>query len=438
MKYNVKFYLDGKKSETYRPIFADVSFAGNRIKCFTGYRVKEIHFNQFSEKNSAIVYGVAHGANGLKGELSVKYNEINSKLDSIKEAIKQLLDSTSVSPSKETIKAAINNTTNKAPKATKNSTDLFWDTFELYTNEAEVSDLRREQLKSCIKQLKRFEISTKSKFTFTSIDGTTISNFEQWLLTDKNSLRKKDKPEGKIARSQNHVSGILKRLRAFYNSDTIKTEIKNGTTVNNPFADFSITAEIYGDPIFLTKKERESLYAFNPENERLQKVKDIFIFQSLVGCRVGDLCKLKVENISENKLQYIPSKTAKGTPKTITIPLNKEAIEILARYNESDGRLLPFITDQRYNDYLRELCKAAGLIRPVIKLNPKTGVSEIKALCDVISSHTARKTFIGVLYSAKVKDDIICSMSGHIEGSKSFLRYRAVDEALKSDAIAEL
>ena len=56
-------------------------------------------------------------------------------------------------------------------------------------------------------------------------------------------------------------------------------------------------------------------------------------------------------------------------------------------------------------------------------------------LCDITSSHIARRTFIGNLYK-KVKDpNIIASMSGHIEGSKAFARYRQIDDDIKQSVI---
>lgn len=56
-------------------------------------------------------------------------------------------------------------------------------------------------------------------------------------------------------------------------------------------------------------------------------------------------------------------------------------------------------------------------------------------LCDIASSHMARRTFIGNLYK-KVKDpNIIASMSGHIEGSKAFARYRYIDDDIKQSVI---
>ena len=54
------------------------------------------------------------------------------------------------------------------------------------------------------------------------------------------------------------------------------------------------------------------------------------------------------------------------------------------------------------------------------------------------SSHIARRTFIGNLYK-KVKDpNLVGALSGHVEGSKAFARYRDIDEDIKKDVVSLL
>jgi integrase len=114
--------------------------------------------------------------------------------------------------------------------------------------------------------------------------------------------------------------------------------------------------------------------------------------------------------------------------------LSNNALEILSRYDYPDGRLLPFITDQRYNTYLKELFRKVEINRIVTRLNPTTGEPEQVKLSDIASSHMARRAFIGNLYG-KVDSGIISSMSGHIQGSKAFTRYYNISQELQVKAI---
>lgn len=47
------------------------------------------------------------------------------------------------------------------------------------------------------------------------------------------------------------------------------------------------------------------------------------------------------------------------------------------------------------------------------------------------SSHLARRTFIGNIYNKVQDPNLISSMTGHVEGSKAFARYRVVDDHIK-------
>lgn len=190
---------------------------------------------------------------------------------------------------------------------------------------------------------------------------------------------------------------------------------QNGVLIHeNPFSQFKIKGEIYGAPICMTKKERDYLYSKEIVDERLAKVRDIFCFQCFVGCRVGDLVELTRENIVDGVLIYSPNKT-KENPTLVKVPLSNIAKEILSRYDLPDGKLLPFITDQRYNEYLKELFEFVGLDRIVTRLNPLTLDSEQIPLHQIASSHLARRTFIHILHR-NVKDSVIASMSGHTKG----------------------
>ena len=97
--------------------------------------------------------------------------------------------------------------------------------------------------------------------------------------------------------------------------------------------------------------------------------------------------------------------------------------------------MLPFISSQKYNESIKRAFLAAGLKRPVQVLNAVTREPEMKPLYSVASSHMARRTFIGNLYK-KVKDpNLIAQLSGHVEGSAAFARYRDIDEEMKMELV---
>lgn len=222
----------------------------------------------------------------------------------------------------------------------------------------------------------------------------------------------------------------MRLLRSFFiwAFETEKTEL-------NPFAKFSIDAEKYGTPFYLTIEERNQLYNFDFKGRKeLSVQRDIFIFQCFVGCRVGDLMRLKASNINNGLLSYVATKTKDEDPELIEVPLSNTALEIVNRYAGGE-MLLPFISDVNYNLAIKDMFRLAGLNRKVARLNPITRLEEHLPLNEVASSHLARRTFIGNLYK-KVKDpNLISSMSGHSPNSKAFARYRSIDNEDKKEAL---
>lgn len=66
----------------------------------------------------------------------------------------------------------------------------------------------------------------------------------------------------------------------------------------------------------------------------------------------------------------------------------------------------------------------------LLYLGPFSNV-RCKPLYEVATSHTARKTFVGNLYKQVPDPNLIASMSGHVEGSRAFNRYRTIDDEMK-------
>lgn len=101
---------------------------------------------------------------------------------------------------------------------------------------------------------------------------------------------------------------------------------------------------------------------------------------------------------------------------------------------DEQGRLFPFISTQGYNDSIKRVLRKCGITRKVNIRNSLTGENEMRPICDVASSHMARRTFVGNAYKQVKDQSIVSKMSGHAEGSKAFSRYRDIDD----DTLAEV
>lgn len=105
-------------------------------------------------------------------------------------------------------------------------------------------------------------------------------------------------------------------------------------------------------------------------------------------------------------------------------------MEILNRYADRD-QLLPFISQQKYNDYLKKIFTLAKITRAVTLLDPVTNTEIVKPLNEIIHSHAARKYFCANLFEQVKDQSIVVEMSAHSPNSIAFQRYRNISYELK-------
>lgn len=228
-------------------------------------------------------------------------------------------------------------------------------------------------------------------------------------------------------RGDNTIAGNMRVLRAFFN-----WLYETGRTRNRPFEGVKVGAGVYGTPYYISVEERNVIASTPMPTKHLEAQRDIFVFQCMVGCRVGDLLRLTPANV----LVYAPHKTKDDglQSRVARVPLHPKAVELMERYRGVDakGRLFPFISQQRYNDAIKEVFTVAGVTRRVVVRDPLTGENSLRPINELASSHLARRTFIGNAYRLVADPNIIGKMSGHAEGSKAFARYRNIeDETLR-------
>lgn len=233
-------------------------------------------------------------------------------------------------------------------------------------------------------------------------------------------------------RGINTVNNLLTLTRTIVNF-----AIANGAPNKNPFDGFEMPGTLYGTPYYLTLEERDKLYNLDiKDNEVLAMYRDMFVFQCLVGCRHGDLVSFVPEDIIDGVLEYIPEKTRNKIGRTVRVPLNGKAMEILKRHPTEQGKpIFGQRFNYKYNDAIRDLLTMAGITRMVTVIDPVTRQEVKKPLNEIGSSHMARRTFIGNLYKQVKDPNLIASMSGHMPGSKAFARYRAIDDEMKQELI---
>lgn len=401
MKYSIKFYPEKRNGKTDNvPVRLSVTYPSNRMEFYTGKRCNVLQWDVEASR-------MKKNQIAPDGSTSSKFN---SYLDEIKVAVDSLFkiyEATSVTPTPEQLRNDLKTKLGKEVKIEPEKIGFF-ERFEQYMKDAPLSHGRVKHVGTTRNKVQSFRPGT----TFDSVDSQYLTDFKNYLL-------------GECNLSNNTTVCEIRRLRAFFGWAKGK-----GWTANYPFTSFEIGQESYGKPVYITIEERDKLYHAIIKDKTLAIVRDIFCFQSFIGCRVGDLLKMTKANIIGGNIEYIASKKKGKDPRVARVPLTEKAKAILAKYNFPDGKLLPFLNEPDYNEHLKLLFKleTVKLTRMVTIPDPKTRTNVQISIADLVSSHMARKIFIGALYKKGIKNEIIASMSGHVENSKAFSRYYNIDE----------
>ena len=187
--------------------------------------------------------------------------------------------------------------------------------------------------------------------------------------------------------------------------------------------------------VFLDLDEFNRVYNFEfPENKQyLERTRDVFCFQCLTSLRYSDVSKLKKTDILNDKVSLVTEKT----DEILEIPLNNQAKAILSKYDNFDSiRALPVISNQKMNEYIKEVCYLVGLNQVVNKTyyKGKDRITESFKKYELISTHTGRRTFICLALANNIPPQTVMKITGHSD-YKSMQPYIDVTDQSKVDAV---
>lgn len=292
---------------------------------------------------------------------------------------------------------------------------------------------RKKQYRVLQREIERFLIINKLKnIKASDFTAEIISLFKDFLANEYILVKKYPilyqeikNPPTKI-RSQNTIATKLKKLQAFFN------ELENLDEIQvSPFRKLGkqcksvMMREQYDEPIFLTKVEFRQIQMMEVLSS-LQEVKDVFLLQCSLGCRIGDFQRLSFENIFIEEgipyIHYLPQKTKNEGEirKEIKTPLMSFALEIIKKYNFTFP-ILKYVSGERgYDVKIKQLLELCEISRPVAIFNEHKSQNEYKPLFEVASSKLARKTHIDILNKVQV-DRYVAGL--HKKGSSAVNHY---------------
>jgi integrase len=240
-----------------------------------------------------------------------------------------------------------------------------------------------------------------------------MQNYE--LRTSKKKDKTKEEREKPVRGfAVNTMGKQLAILKVFLNA-----AYKQGLTKNDfhKSEEYTIISE-ESEAIYLNETELQKIYDIDlTQFPRLEKVRDLFIVGSWTGLRFSDLIQVSPEKIIDD-LIYITQQKTKGK---VVIPTHWTVKKILEKYS---GELPRKISNQKMNDYIKEVCEMAEINEEIHKTTNRGGlkVSKKYKKWELVSTHTARRSFATNLYKQGFPAISIMKITGHTT-EKAFLKY---------------
>jgi integrase len=268
--------------------------------------------------------------------------------------------------------------------------------------------------------LEAFELTRKKeKITFEALDLPLLRKINSYLADEAgmNNVT--------AAKQMSTLKTLLNYARTIYKIN-----------VRPDYRDFKVSRKD-SDFEVITLNEDEFLSIYNldlSKNSRLDQVRDVFCFSCATGLRYSDLKQLKKEHIRKDNTIRI---TAEKTGQKLVIPLNPISYSILQKYKDRHYPL-PVISNQKTNDYIKEIGKMAEVDTPIEKIRTH-GVrrsTKVFKKHELLSVHVGRKSFITLSLEKGIAIQEVMGLSGHTT-FKAFKRYVDVSDSRKKAVMAK-
>lgn len=396
---SVTFVLKEPRSLEPTLVYLLFRFNGSKLKYSTGQKITPKFWNPEKQRSK-------------ETRQFPEYSEFNTLLGNLETAVnntyRKLLNDR-LTPTPELLRPSLDEVLQKDNGQIKDLINFS----EHWVNTTDRKPGTKKQLRQAIRNLREFKQATNRSLHFDSID---LDFYDQFIdfLNRKNY-------------GKNTIGTLIKNVKVFMNEAVDRKLTTNLQFKNKRFK----TVEEPSETIYLSEQEIGRLYELDlSERLRLEKVRDLFIIACYTGLRFSDLVELRNENISRDGC-LVRVRTQK-TGETVIIPLKGIVKEVLNKY---DGVPPQTISNQKMNDYLKELGKLAEINEAILITSTKGGnrSTEVFLKWQLITTHTARRSFATNAYLQNVPTISIMKITGH-RTEKSFLKYIKIsqeDNAIK-------
>jgi len=414
IKRKILFFIDkeGNKNKGYNidgKLRLRIRYAQNIVVNFNvGYRAE---IAKWSIETQRCKTGTTHGK---RKHTAYDINNEIQRLENIAETLFKEYEFKEIVPSAEEFIEAFNTATGKEQKT--NSGTGFFSVFDMFVKECGSQNNWTKATFEKFAAIKNHLISFDNNISFKLLNDNKLNDYVNYLRYVKNM--------------RNSTIGKLTSFLKWF----LRWSHKKGYNDNTAFMTFN--PKLKNTPkkvIFLTWDELITLRKFQIPSEKqyLERVRDVFLFCCFTGLRYSDVYNLKKSNIKSDRIEI----TTVKTNDSLVIELNNYSMEILEKYsnlNYTNDKALPVITNQKMNEYLKELAELAGIIEPVSETYYRGNerIDTVTPKYKLLGTHAGRRTFICNAIALGIPVQVVMKWSGHSD-YKSMKPYIDVADTIK-------
>jgi len=332
-------------------------------------------------------------------------NYINSQLNLIKNQINQVFLYLQINNSEFTVDDIYTKFKGNTPKKEFGVLEVY-ELFNIRIHKLIGRDLQKVTYKKYIESFVHLKSFIKAYYKANDIKLKDLklnflNEYEYFLKTQKGL-------------EQSTINKAIQRFRK-----VIQFALEQEYIDKNPFIGYK-AKRLQKEVIYLSDDELKSLENYDFSQTRLQQVKDLFVFCCYTGLAFKEMSNLKPEHIVKgfDGNKWIKMNREK-TSKPLMIPLLPKALDMINKY-QNEEILLPVISNQRFNSYLKEIADIVGL-----KKN--------------LTHHIARKTFAStVLLFNDVPMEVVSELLGHSKISTTQDYYAKIVNKKLSETMKDL
>ena len=385
---NATLHPQSKKGKQF--IRIRVSSLSARIDLYTGISINN---SQWDRKKQQVKQGYVIN--------NTTYNIINRTLEEYKSFIRNYFDECAMRDSRPSLTELKERFNKKYKMSGKAQSDEFFYLFDKYIEEKSKERGWGKDMKDVYSRLRMKIFTFQPNIKFSDLSISTMNHLLEYM-------------------SQTMYNDALSRMLTLFKS-FVKWAQGRKYAINEEFFTFKPKLpKAKKDVRYLELDEINKIYEMDfPIDSALDRIRDMFIFQCYTALRFSDIKQLKHENIHFHTLNNtfsIDLLTEKDDDR-INFPLSKRATAIYLKYKDRkyiNGLVFPVISNQKYNDHLKELGKRANLqgewIDYEYRLSEKILVKTPK---ENLSTHTARRTFIVTALNENVDITLIALITSH-------------------------